>query len=133
MLCMTTVINALNCCTVFKNRALVQIGQWRAGRTDDGLVGQPPPPPPSPPTTGRTLTQVPALSSVPAAHTNASSNRKFAKICLMMIPCTRLHHQVIPLLCISMSGHEASGAAAAVARHAINFLSMIYLAGIAGP
>ena len=78
-------------------------------------------------------TQVTALSSVPAAHTNASSNRKFAKICLMMIPCTRLHHQVIPLLCISMSGHEASGAAAAVARHAINFLSMIYLAGIAGP
>ena len=78
-------------------------------------------------------TQVTALSSVPAAHTNASSNRKFAKICLMMIPCTRLHHQVIPLLCISMSGHEASGAAAAaVARHAINFLSMIYLAGIAG-
>ena len=50
MLCMTTVINALNCCTVFKNRALVQIGQWRAGRTDDGLVGQPPPT-----TTGRTL------------------------------------------------------------------------------
>lgn len=49
-----------------------------------------------------------------------------------MIPCTRLHHQVIPLLCISMSGHEASGAAAAVAGHAINFLSMIYLAGIAG-